>query len=80
MSAGPSNPLTIPTTNTSEMMPFLGLKHALAKFKGEHSEIGRFLDQYGKLCQLYNVTSDKEKCENITQYCSQSIHEVIEAL
>ena len=65
MSAGPSNPFIIPTTNILEIMPFLGSKHALVKFKEEHSEISWFLDQYDKLCQLYNITNNKERYENI---------------
>ena len=35
---------------------------------------------YERLCKKYNVTADKEKVENITQYCSRNVREFMEGL
>ena len=59
-------------------LPLPGTKGAPKKFKGCFSEVEMFLHHYERLCKKYNVTADKEKVENITQYCSRNVREFME--
>ena len=61
-------------------MPPSKSKYAPKKFKGSYREVEKFLAHYERLCQKFNVTADKEKCETITQYCSLQVSDVIEGL
>ena len=61
-------------------MPPMKSKYAPKKFKGSYREVEKFLAHYERLCQKFNVTTDKEKCETITQYCSLQVADVIEGL
>lgn len=61
-------------------MPTPGSKLAPRKFKGKHTEIKDFLKHYERLCAQNHVTSNREKCESITQYCSNKVATFIEAL
>ncbi|KIP02100.1 hypothetical protein PHLGIDRAFT_16775 [Phlebiopsis gigantea 11061_1 CR5-6] len=61
-------------------LPLLGTKRAPRKFNGQYSEVDRFLYHYNRLCQKYNVITDQEKIENITQYCSRKVREVLEGI
>lgn len=61
-------------------MPAPKTKYAPKKFKGHYSEIERFLETYERLCNRFNVTSGKEKCETVRQYCSREVVRVIEGL
>ena len=60
--------------------PLPGTKGAPKKFKGKHSDVLPFLHFYERLCRKHNVTSDTEKVENITQYCSSSVRRFMEGL
>ena len=61
-------------------LPIPGTKGAPKKFKGKYSEIQKFISHYEKVCTQRNVTSPKEKVENITQYCSRNVREFMEGL
>ncbi|KAG1793820.1 hypothetical protein EV424DRAFT_1603770 [Suillus variegatus] len=62
------------------ILPYPGTKHAPPKFKGEYTQVKKFIKQYEKLCQQYQVTSQMDLCENITQYCSTHVADLIEVL
>ncbi|KAG2074710.1 hypothetical protein BDR04DRAFT_979592, partial [Suillus decipiens] len=62
------------------ILPYPGAKHAPPKFKGESTQVKKFIKQYEKLCQQYQVTSSRDLCENITQYCSNHVADLIEVL
>ncbi|KIP02205.1 hypothetical protein PHLGIDRAFT_79469, partial [Phlebiopsis gigantea 11061_1 CR5-6] len=68
------------TTLTAADLPLLGAKGAPKKFTGSYSDVDQFLYHYNRLCQKFNVVSDQEKIENISQYCSRSVREVLEGL
>ena len=90
----PSDIITETTTSQSETaamshtwqprgavdLPIVGTKGAPKKFKGQASDVYSFIRHYEKLCDKCNVTSDQEKIENITQYCSRSVREFLEGL
>lgn len=61
-------------------MPPVKSKYAPKKFKGSYKEVEKFLAHYERLCQKYNVVTDKDRCETITQYCSSQVTDVIEGL
>lgn len=61
-------------------MPAPRTKYAPKKFKGHYSEIESFLTSYERLCTKFNVTSGKERCQTIRQYCSRDVVWVIEGL
>ena len=61
-------------------LPIAGSKAAPRKFKGKYSEVKNFVQHYEKLCALKRVISDKDKIENITQYCSRDVREFLEGL
>lgn len=61
-------------------LPLPGTKGAPKKFKGDFSEVDRFLHYYERLCKKFNVTRGDEKVENITQYCSRVVRETMEGL
>lgn len=58
---------------TAADLPLPGTKGAPKKFTGKYSEVDRFLYHYARLCQKYNPIRDKDKFENISQYCSRSV-------
>ena len=72
--------MTTASTLTAVDLPLPGTKGAPKKFKGRFSEVETFLHYYERLCKKYNVTADKEKVENITQYCSRNVREFMEGL
>ena len=61
-------------------MPIPGSKAAPKKFKGDFSEVKKFIKHYEKLCDYNQVTSEKDKCETVTQYTSRHVSEFIEGL
>ncbi|KAI0038826.1 hypothetical protein FA95DRAFT_1460102, partial [Auriscalpium vulgare] len=61
-------------------MPPPGDDDAPKKFTGSYAKILRFIKHYENLLQLNNVTSDKEKCETILDYCSTKIARFIRTL
>jgi hypothetical protein len=72
---------TATTTTLSVLnLPLPGSKLAPTKFKGDYSKVKKFLTHYKRLLAQNNVVLDREKCESITQYCSRTVGEFIEAL
>ena len=61
-------------------MPIPGSRHAPKKFKGHYADVENFLNHYEKLLTLNNVTTDKERCETIKQYCSRKVARCIEGM
>ena len=61
-------------------MPIPGSKAAPKKFKGDFSEVKKFIKHYEKLCDYNQVTSAQDKCETVTQYTSRHVTEFIEGL
>ncbi|KAF8989304.1 hypothetical protein BDQ17DRAFT_1178454, partial [Cyathus striatus] len=47
-------------------------------FKGEYSEVVRFIRNYDRLLDMYNVTEDKDKCELIKEYVSPAVERFID--
>lgn len=60
-------------------LPLPETKGAPKKFKGDFSEVNRFLHYYERLCSKYNVAPE-EQVENVTQYCSRAVRETMEGL
>ncbi|KAG2120929.1 uncharacterized protein F5147DRAFT_741806 [Suillus discolor] len=52
------------------ILPYPGTKHAPPKFKGEFTQVKKFIKQYEKLYL----------CENVIQYCSTYVTDLIEVL
>ena len=75
-----STPVIIMTNLTVNDLPLPGTRGAPKKFKGKYSDVDRFLYQYERLCNRHNVVLDREKIENISQYCSRKVREVLEGL
>ncbi|KAG1804190.1 uncharacterized protein BJ212DRAFT_1304399 [Suillus subaureus] len=61
-------------------MPIPGSKAAPKKFKGDFTEVKKFIKHYKKLCDYNQVTSNKDRCETVTQYTSHHVTEFIEGL
>jgi mannosyltransferase OCH1-like enzyme len=61
-------------------MPIPGSKAAPKKFKGDFTEVKKFIKHYKKLCDYNQVTSDKDRCETVSQYTSHHVTEFIEGL
>ena len=75
------SPSTIPTMALSILtMPIPGSKAAPKKFKGDFTEVKKFIKHYEKLCDYNQVTADKDRCETISQYTSRHVTEFIEGL
>ncbi|KAI0734990.1 hypothetical protein BC629DRAFT_1600777 [Irpex lacteus] len=70
---------TLPPLTVADM-PFLGTKGAPKKFKGKSADVETFLRHYERMIAKYNLTTDKEKVENITQYCSKAVRQFMEGL
>lgn len=65
---------------TSFDMPIRGSKEAPKTFKGKYTEIQAFIDHYEQLLHKCRVTSDKEKCEKLLNYCSMDVQNVIQTM
>lgn len=61
-------------------LPIVGHKGAPKKFKGKYNEVNLFIQHYERLCAQKSIITDKEKVENITQYCSRHVKEFMEGL
>lgn len=61
-------------------LPIVGQKGAPKKFKGKSEDVELFIKHYERLCSQRSITSDTEKVENISQYCSKDVRECIESL
>ena len=64
----------------SNNLPSPGTKGAPKKFTGDYSEVNKFIEAYERVCRQNKVSTDQDKVENITQYCSRSVHQFIEGL
>jgi len=58
-------------------MPIRGTKHAPQLFKGEYRWVARFIEHYCHLLEYYQVTSDQDQCQGITEYCLQDVEDFI---
>ena len=61
-------------------MPMPGSKTAPRTFKGHHTDVETFIEQYDRLRQQNNVGSGEDACKTILQYCSKSVARFIEGL
>ena len=61
-------------------LPIPGSKSAPKKFKGKYSDVHPFLCHYEQICTHLSITDNKEKIENITQYCSRQVQLFLESL
>ncbi|KAF8837045.1 hypothetical protein BDN67DRAFT_883117, partial [Paxillus ammoniavirescens] len=68
------------TALTIAHLPQPGSRTAPEKFKGDYTKVRTFVKQYERLLALCNVTNDRDKCENITQYCESKTNRLIEVL
>jgi hypothetical protein len=68
------------TALTIAHLPQPGSRTAPEKFKGDYTKVRTFVKQYERLLALCNVTNDRDKCENITQYCGSKTNRLIEVL
>ena len=68
------------TATGPNSLPIVGSKGAPKKFRGRYDEVKPFLRHYERLCALKSVTQDRDKVENVTQYCSREVREFMEGL
>lgn len=61
-------------------LPIVNTKGAPKKFKGRSSDVEPLIRHMERLYAKYNVTSDKDKVESITQYCTQAVSQFMEGL
>ena len=71
MVSGPPGPSMLPTKWSRDVPE---------KFKGHYSKIKEFIRHYEWLLAQCQITTDKEKCEGITTYCSSEVTWLIESL
>jgi hypothetical protein len=65
---------------TTYDMPIRGHKDAPRTFRGKHTEVQRFIDHYEQLLNKCRVTSEREKCDMILNYCSVDVQNVIQTM
>lgn len=58
-------------------MPMRNTKQAPPLFKGEYRRVSRFIEHYCHLLEYYQVTSDRDQCRGILEYCSQEVEDFI---
>jgi len=58
-------------------MPLRDTKHAPELFKGQFWKVTRFIEVYSQLLEFYQVTSERDKCRGIIEYCSQTVEDFI---
>lgn len=61
-------------------LPIVNTKGAPKKFKGRSSDVEPLIRHMERLYAKYNVTSDKDKVESITQYCTQAVSQFMKGL
>ncbi|KAJ7143257.1 hypothetical protein C8R46DRAFT_919864 [Mycena filopes] len=61
-------------------MPVQSSKEAPRTFKGKHTEVQLFVEQYEYLLNKCRVTDDVEKCEKILNYCSADVQNTISTM
>ena len=59
-------------------MPIRGKKNAPTTFKGNYKYVESFIKHYNQLLNFYNVTSERDKCQGIIEYCSQNVKDFIQ--
>ena len=62
------------------MLPDKRSQDAPNKFKGHYSKIKEFIRHYEGLLIQCQITTNKEKCEGITTYCSTEVNQLIKSL
>ncbi|KAJ7087900.1 hypothetical protein C8R44DRAFT_650003 [Mycena epipterygia] len=65
---------------TSLDMPIRGSKEAPKTFRGKHTEVQRFIDHFELLLNKCRVTDDQEKCEQVLNYCTVDVQNVIQTM
>ncbi|KZP10548.1 hypothetical protein FIBSPDRAFT_758114, partial [Athelia psychrophila] len=81
LDSGPSASVSRPgVVNSTLTMPLKHAKTAPAKFRGKYNKIREFIMHYELLLALHNVTSESDKCDLVTRYCSTEVTEFIKAL
>ena len=61
-------------------LPVAGTRSSPKKFKGQYYTVKPFLRHYERLCLKHQITDEKDKCENILQYCSREAKDCIKGL
>ena len=86
---GASTPMTTLSNSSFHMnnlvrdprsMPKQRSKDASTKFTGKSSDVKYFIEEYCDLCELYNVTNDRDKCKHIIEYLSSRVRTFIRGL
>jgi hypothetical protein len=65
---------------TSLDMPIRGTKEAPRTFRGKYTEVQQFIDHFELLLNKCRITDDKEKCEQLLNYCSTDVQNVIRTM
>ena len=60
-------------------MPIRGQKNAPPTFKGEFWKVARFLEHYNHLLEYHQVSTDKDRCHGIIEYCSRDVSDFIKS-
>ena len=60
-------------------MPMRHTKNAPTLFKGSYRRVTRFISHYSQLLDACQVTSDRDKCHGILEYCSQKVEDFIKS-
>ena len=66
------------TAPTLALMPIRGTKNAPDTFKGDYRHVESFIDHYNRLLDHYHVTSERDKCHGLLEYCSQGVKDYIQ--
>ncbi|KAI0038538.1 hypothetical protein FA95DRAFT_1505453, partial [Auriscalpium vulgare] len=75
MAQGTSN-----TTYSVDTLPPLGDESAPRKFTGRYDDVEKFMKRCERLFKIHNVTSDKERCDALLEYCSSKVARYIRTL
>ena len=72
-----TNSTSTPSSNTKPYLPGPRNRDAPETFKGDYRKIKTFLTHYERLLSQCNITSDEEKCQQITIYCNTPVKHFI---
>ena len=80
----PSAPLIVMNTpqyivSPLAQIPMRYMKNAPSLFKGDYHKVTCFIEHYSHLLEVYQVTSDHDKCQGILEYCSQDVEDFIKS-
>jgi hypothetical protein len=78
--AVPITSTTVPPSNTIIDLPLKGHKKVPKTFTGDYRKVKDFFINIESTCNRENVSSSKEKCKAVVQYCSQEVTNVINGL